>query len=198
MYRFHPLIRSVSHVIFLTFNFSFVSLLRVLPYLTGKKQRKRWTILWQFLLPWSFWIGLGFVIGWNDWLFVFVIPLLIANVIVSSYIATNHNLNPMVPVNDPLANSLSVTVPKWIDVLHFQFSYHVEHHIFPGMNPKYYPLVKKQILRLWPERYHCMPFVKALVLLWKTPRVYYRRKSFIDPATKHLYPTLGHGLEQDV
>lgn len=28
-----------------------------------------------------------------------------------------------------LANSLSVTVPSWIDWLHFNFSHHTEHHM---------------------------------------------------------------------
>ena len=111
--------------------------------------------------------------GPGKWLFAYVIPLLIANFIVMAYIATNHRLNPIVPVNDPLANCLSVTVPRWVDVLHFNFSYHTEHHLFPAMSSKYYPLVKEKIKEMWPERYHEMPMTKALAL-WNTPRVYYQ------------------------
>ena len=91
------------------------------------------------------WISLLFIMGPGKWLFAYVIPLLIANFIVMAYIATNHRLNPIVPVNDPLANCLSVTVPRWIDVLHFNFSYHTEHHLFPAMSSKYYPLVKRKL-----------------------------------------------------
>ena len=94
-------------------------------------------------MPWTVWISLLFIMGPGKWLFAYVIPLLIANFIVMAYIATNHRLNPIVPVNDPLANCLSVTVPRWVDVLHFNFSYHTEHHLFPAMSSKYYPLVKK-------------------------------------------------------
>lgn len=196
MYRLKRYIRIPFYALFLTINFTFVTWLRFIPYLKGTERVKRTTVLWQFIVPWTFWIALIGVIGWYDWLFVFFIPLLVTNVVVSSYIATNHNLNPMVSVNDPLANSLTVTVPKWVDVIHFNFSYHVEHHIFPGVNPKYYPLVKQHIKAMWPDRYFEMPFWRAMLALFSTPRVYYERTQFIDPATKEVYPTLGHGLEK--
>ena len=112
------------------------------------------------------------------------------------YISTNHRLNPLVPVNDPLANSLTVTVPKWMDILHFNFSYHTEHHLFPGINPKYYGLVKKEILRLYPERYHEMPLIDALKLLWSTPRIYYNGDKLIDPNKKKIYNSLESGLNK--
>lgn len=195
-YRLKHVIRVPFYIVFLTFNFTFVSLLRFIPYISGTERVKRATVWWQFVLPWAFWIGLIGVIGLHNWIFVYLIPLLVANFIASSYIATNHNLNPMVPVNDPLASSLTVTVPKWVDLLHFNFSYHAEHHMFPGVNPKYYPLIKQHILELWPDRYFQMPFWKAMLALLSTPRVYYQRTEFIDPATNELYPTLGHGLEK--
>lgn len=159
--------------------------------------KNRKIVLGQFLLPWAVWISLLFVMGFGKWFFAFLLPLLIANVIVMSYISTNHRLNPIVPVNDPLANSLSVTVPKWVDVLHFNFSYHTEHHIFSTMSPKYYPLVKKHIKEMWPERYHEMPMGKALIALWKTPRVYYQQKELIEPKKANVYGSLGNGLNPD-
>ncbi len=133
--------------------------------------------------------------GPGKWLFAYVIPLLIANFIVMAYIATNHRLNPIVPVNDPLANCLSVTVPRWVDVLHFNFSYHTEHHLFPAMSSKYYPLVKEKIKEMWPERYHEMPMTKALAALWNTPRVYYQGSELVDPHREHFYGSLGNGLD---
>jgi fatty acid desaturase len=110
------------------------------------------------------------------------------------YISTNHRLNPLVDVNDPLANCLTVTVPKWVDVLHFNFSYHTEHHLFPAMNPKYYPLVKAEIVKQWPERYNQMSLVRALITLWKTPRVYHGKDDLLDPHGNKLFSTLGNGL----
>jgi fatty acid desaturase len=151
----------------------------------------------QLLLPWAGWISLLFIMGPAKWFFAYLLPLLIANFIVMAYIATNHRLNPLTDVNDPLANSLTVTLPRWVDVLHFNFSYHTEHHLFPGVSSKYYPLVKARIKEMWPERYHEMPMHKALKALWKTPRVYYNETEFIDPREQNLYNSLGHGLDPD-
>ncbi|MBO8157374.1 MAG: acyl-CoA desaturase [Bacillaceae bacterium] len=197
IYRIPFFLRSIFGFIALAFTFSFHSFRMFLIYFREFKSGKRMKVFMQFILPWASWIGLMFVIGFTNWLFAFLLPLLIANFIVMSYIATNHRLNPLVPVNDPLANSLSVTVPKWVDILHFNFSYHTEHHLFPGMNPKYYPLVKKHIKNMWPERYHEMPMWKAMYALWKTPRVYYQKDKLIDPEEQHLYNTLGSGLDPD-
>lgn len=178
----------------LTFTFSMHTMRMFFTYISEFKSKKLGVWL-QMLVPWGVWIGLLTYVGFNKWMFMYLIPLLIGNFIVMAYISTNHRLNPLVPVNDPLANSLSVTVPKWIDVLHFNFSYHVEHHMFPGINPKYYPIVKEKILEFWPERYFQMSLVKALVTLWKTPRIYYNETEFLDPKNKNSYKSLGNGLD---
>ena len=41
----------------------------------------------------------------------------------------------------------TVTVPKVCDYLHSNFSYHTEHHLFPNIHPKYYPLISGLIQR---------------------------------------------------
>lgn len=179
----------------LTFTFTMHSSKMFMEFIRQFDPRNRPIVWLQFLAPWAIWISILFLIGPLKWFFAFLLPLLIANFIVMSYISTNHRLNPLVPVNDPLANSLTVTVPRWVDVLHFNFSYHTEHHLFPGMSPKYYPLVKQHIKRMWPERYHEMPLVTALKTLWKTPRVYFEEKEFIDPYKGKAYASLGHGLD---
>ena len=79
----------------------------------------------------AFWIGVFLVVGGWSFLFVYVVPVLIANAVAMSYIATNHFLNSMTSINDPLVNSLSVTAPRWVEALHLHFGYHVEHHVFP-------------------------------------------------------------------
>ncbi|MCA1029637.1 acyl-CoA desaturase [Bacillus timonensis] len=159
-----------------------------------KKRRAVWV---EAILPWVSWIALLFLLGPVKWFFAFLLPLLIANFIVMCYISTNHRLNPLTPVNDPLANSLTVTVPKWVDVLHFNFSYHTEHHLFPGMSPKYYPLVKAKIKEFWPERYHEMPMTKALKALWKTPRLYFSENELIEPRHNKVFGSLGNGLDPE-
>jgi fatty acid desaturase len=195
IYRIPLKIRAAFSFCSLTFTFSLHSLRMFMQNIKEFKRTQRIVVWIQFLLPWVTWIGLLFWLGPVKWFFAFLLPLLIANFIVMAYISTNHRLNPLVPVNDPLANSLTVTVPKWVDFLHFNFSYHTEHHLFPGMSSKYYPLVKKHIKDMWPTSYHEMPMGQALKALFKTPRIYYKDKELIDPRRENVYSSLGNGLD---
>lgn len=195
IYRLPLTMRALLEFLSLSVTFTLHSTRMFFIYVKEFQPKKQLSVWVQFLLPWAVWTSLLFVVGFTSWLFLFLIPLLIANAIVMGYISTNHRLNPHVPVNDPLANSLSVTVPKWVDVLHFNFSYHTEHHIFPSMSSKYYPLVKKHIKDIWPSRYHEMPMSNALKALWNTPRVYYNGTELIDPQAELVYGSLGNGLD---
>jgi fatty acid desaturase len=197
IYRLPFFFRAFVDFISLAITFSLHSFRMFVCYIKEGKSSRR-AILWaQFILPWVSWITLLFVIGVEKWIFAYLLPLLIANLIVMGYISTNHRLNPLVEINDPLANCLTVTVPRWVDALHFNFSYHTEHHLYPGMNPKYYPLVKEYIKKFWPERYHEMSLVKALITLYKTPRVYYDKTELIDPHKGKICGSLGNGLDPD-
>ncbi|PYZ92293.1 acyl-CoA desaturase [Salipaludibacillus keqinensis] len=197
IYRLPFSVRAFFEFLSLSFTFTLHSTRMFFIYVKEFKVEKRWAVWMQFVLPWVTWIGLMFFVGLTNWLFIFLVPLLIANAIVMGYISTNHRLNPQVEVNDPLANSLSVTVPKWINVLHFNFSYHTEHHLFPSMSSKYYPLVKEQIKKKWPDLYHEMPMTSALKALWNTPRIYYNGNELIDPSKDMVYGSLGHGLNYE-
>ncbi|WP_114571313.1 fatty acid desaturase family protein [Exiguobacterium flavidum] len=197
VYRLPFPIRAFFGFLSLSLTFSLHSLHMFFVYIKDFKKETRTTVWLQMLLPWATWLGLLAIMGPVKWFFAFLLPLLIGNFIVMAYISTNHRLNPLVPVNDPLANSLTVTVPRWVDFLHFNFSYHTEHHLFPGMSSKYYPLVKARIKEMWPERYHEMPMAKAMIALYKTPRVYFDNTGLIDPKDGKLYGSLGHGLDPD-
>jgi fatty acid desaturase len=190
-------IRMIGYIIFLTFNFTLHSTRMFFVFFKAFKPNKQPLVLLELLLPWTTWIVLLIVVGPVKWVFIFVIPAAIANFIMSSYIATNHNLNPQTEVNDPLANSLSVTVPKWVNVLHFNFSYHTEHHLFPTMSSKYYPLVKAKIKEFWPERYHEMPMTRAMFILLKTPRPYLKQDELVDMFNGKVYSVLGKGLDPE-
>lgn len=194
VYKLPLSVRSLFGFFFLAIQFSLHSSNMFKLYIKEFTGKNRAAVVMQLVLPWASWIGLLLLIGPVKWFFAFLLPLLIANMIVMGYISTNHRLNPLVDVNDPLANCLTVTVPKWVDVLHFNFSYHTEHHLFPAMNPKYYPLVKEEILKQWPERYHQMSLPRALITLYKTPRVYHEKNELFDPHGNAAYQTLGNGL----
>lgn len=110
----------------------------------------------------------------------YLIPIWIGHAGLMFYIYTNHMLCGMTEVNDVLINSLSIRVPKIFDILHINFSYHTEHHIFPGMNPNYYPLVQDLLLTHYPERFNLMDADKVWKLMLQTPRHYLNKDTFTD------------------
>ena len=142
---------------------------------------------------WAFWIAVLVLIGPWSFLFVYVVPTLVANAIVMSYIATNHFLNPLTEVNDPFANSLSVTGPRWLEVLHLHFGYHVEHHLFPTMSGRHAPVVREVLRGLYGERYLSMPHGRALRLLYTRPKLHREHDTLVDPRTRATFNTLAPG-----
>lgn len=157
--------------------------------------RKRIIALGQYAVPIVFWLSLGAWLGWGNWIFFYLIPLLVGNFIVISYIATNHLLNPLLHTEDPMVGSLTVTTWRILDVLHLNFSHHIEHHIFPALSPRYAPQVKALLKQLFPERYNEMSHARALLTLWRTPRLYLDGILLVDPRTENVYGTLGNGLD---
>ena len=136
------------------------------------------------------WATVAGLVGFVPFLFVFVIPLLVANVIVMSFILTNHALSPRVAINDPLVSGLSVTAPRWIEWITLKFGYHVEHHLFPAMSSRHARRVRALLLRRWPRRYQSMPLRVALGRLHRTARVYLDSVTLVDPRTGQEHATL--------
>lgn len=104
---------------------------------------------------------------WHCYLFAVPIPLFAASAVTMAYVWTNHLLKPLCEHSDPLASSTSVIVPHWVDWLHDNFSYHTEHHVFPGMNPRYYPEVSRLLKQHFPDRYHRISFGEAWRRIWE-------------------------------
>jgi fatty acid desaturase len=144
----------------------------------------------ETLLGLAIWATVAAMVGFVAFIFVFVIPLLVANVIVMSFILTNHSLSPRVEINDPLVSGLSVTTPRWIERLTLQFGYHVEHHMFPAMSARHAGAVRSLLRTYWPERYQSMPLSSALLRLHRTARVYKDAVTLVDPQTGLEFPTL--------
>ncbi|HEY5926743.1 MAG TPA: fatty acid desaturase [Kofleriaceae bacterium] len=139
------------------------------------------------------WAVVAALVGFVPFLFVYVLPLLIANVIVMSFILTNHGLSPRVEINDPLVSGLSVTAPRWIELLTLQFGYHVEHHLFPAMSSRHARRVRDLLRVRWPARYQSMSLYRALSELHRTARVYKDAATLVDPRTGREYATLMPG-----
>jgi fatty acid desaturase len=103
----------------------------------------------------------------------YLLPLWLGYSIMIFYIYTQHLICPMTPINDPLVNSVSIQLPKIVDLLHFNFSYHAEHHIFPGINTDYYPAVRELLKTHYPEQMHYILDARdAWRFLLTTPRHY--------------------------
>lgn len=113
--------------------------------------------------------------------FGYLLPIWIGYAGLIFYIYTNHMGCQMTSVNDPLLNSVSIRVPKLFDLLHFNFSYHTEHHIFPGMNSDYYPMVRELLKIHYLERMnYILTAGEAWQLLLTTPRHYKDENTFTD------------------
>lgn len=197
LYRLAPWLRSLVTFMSFAIWFSVHGFLMFVRFLPQFRPRQRAMALAQLAGPLTLWLGLLLLLGPVKWTFAYVVPLLVANFVVMSYIATNHLLNPLTDVNDPLSNSLTVLTPRWVDVWHLNFSHHTEHHIFPMMSARYAPQVKRLAQQLWPDRYNAMPHWKALLTLWRTPRLYRDDSTLVDPHRNLAYPVLGRGLDPD-
>jgi len=106
----------------------------------------------------AIWAVVAALVGLLPFFFVYVLPLVIANIIVMSFILTNHALSPRCEINDPLISGLSVTAPRWVELVTLSFGYHVEHHLFPAMSSRHARTLRDLIRKKWPGRYQSMPF----------------------------------------
>ena len=156
-------------------------------YLTAPEHRRA---LLETGLAVALWTALGVSVGLVSFVFVYVLPLLVANAVVMGFILTNHSLSPMAPHNDPMLSSLSVTLPPILEWATLRFGYHVEHHIYPSMSSRHAPAVRELLRERWPGRYQSLPLGKALLLLHRTPRVYKDHYTVVDPGTNRECRTL--------
>lgn len=141
----------------------------------------------------AFWIAVFALAGARSFLFIYVLPVLVANAVTMSYIATNHFLNSLTDINDPLVNALSVTNPRWLEAMHLQFGYHVEHHVLPTVSGRHAPVVRDALVRLYGDRYLTMPHGLALRLLYTRPKLHDTHDTLVDPRTMERFHTLAPG-----
>jgi fatty acid desaturase len=119
----------------------------------------------------------------------YLLPLSFGYAGMMAYIFTNHLLSPATAINDPLANSLSLKLPMCMDVLHVHFSYHAEHHIFPGLNSDYYPLVRELLSQYYGDRMgYLVSGAEAWKMLLSTPRQYLDNITLVSRSGKEQAP----------
>lgn len=144
----------------------------------------------ESLLAASIWVVVALAMGPVAFLWAYVLPLLVANTVIMSFILTNHSLSPHTTVNDPLINSLSVTGPRWFEWLTQDFGFHVEHHLFPAMSARHGRRVRDVLRARWPERYQSATLLKALGALHRSARVYETSTTLVDPKSGRRWQTL--------
>lgn len=174
-----------SSAFFFFYRFTYHS--QIVLWLTSKKYpeafkalNRKQAIMESFVI-FSAWITLALVGGWKIAVFGIAIPMAIANFTLMSYIATNHFLRPLVDHYNPIDDSMSVTTLKIIDFFHLNFSHHVEHHYFPSMNWRFTPRVRKSLMRHAADQYLAPSHWKAILWLYKTPRIYADANTLINP-----------------
>ena len=136
------------------------------------------------MFSFAYWLGAANIV------YGAVIPFLVMNYILMSYISTNHNVSPLTKDNDPLVNSLTVTNHPVLEFLHLNFGYHVEHHLFPTMSPAHSKKVHKALVAKYGDQYKMMSKGAAMKLLYKTPRIYKNSKQLVHPYTGEVHDTI--------
>lgn len=142
------------------------------------------------------WVVLFYFFRWEGAVYLFLIPSALTSVFNMLYIHSNHHLSPRTPVNDPLINSLTVTSPRFIQWFHGDFGFHVEHHIFPSMSPRYARQLHELLKANYPDRYQVMPWWKAIKLLFQTGTAYTDDgERLVNTRTGETQWTLRHGRD---
>ncbi|NJO76538.1 MAG: fatty acid desaturase, partial [Leptolyngbyaceae cyanobacterium RM1_406_9] len=144
--------------------------------------RERWAIAQEILLISMLHLSIIAYLNFEPVKLIlsYFLPIAIGYAGAMFYIFTNHMLCQMTSINDPLVNSVSLKIPKLFDVLHLNFSYHTEHHIFPGINSDYYPVVQKLLQTYHPKRFNLLEAREVWRLLMQTPRHHQNDTTFTD------------------
>ena len=140
----------------------------IVPFKPKYSSKQRAKIVVELVVIILFQITIFNLVGRNLLAYFFASPLsyLFTSAVFNTYIFTNHFLNPIHEHSDPLLGTTTVEVPALLNKLHFNFSYHTEHHLFPSMNSKFYPELSKILQTKYPDRYHYLTIKDAWKKLW--------------------------------
>lgn len=152
--------------------------------------KKRLIIALEFLLIISLQGLIIFYVGLHpvNLILGYFLPMALGHAGAMFYIFTQHLGCPMTDVNDPLINTISMRLHPLIDVLHLNFSYHTEHHIFPSFNSDYYPQVQELLQTHYPNRMNLVTGKEAWQALLASPRHYKDDNTLTDYAGNTAVP----------
>ena len=122
-------------------------------------------ILLIALLQWVVFLAVGR--SWPAYILASPLAIVFTSAVVMIYVFTNHFLNPLGDGTDPVKATTSVIVPILFDRMHFNFSYHTEHHLFPNMNSEYYPALSRLLAERFGQDYNRILIKSAWSQLWR-------------------------------
>ncbi len=120
-------------------------------------------VFFELLYILSFWTFIWVIVGFSNAIWISLISWYTYSSLVILFIITQHQRDPVfIEIADPLLTTTSVIIPHWLDRIINWHSFHVEHHIFPGINFDYYPIISKGIREMYPDKYERIPLFKAV------------------------------------
>jgi fatty acid desaturase len=128
-----------------------------------------------------FWIAIGLMTGVRGALLIVLVPMLVANFVVLAYVVTNHMLRPLTDSGETLTTTMSVRTTRLLDRIHFHFSHHVEHHLFPRLPSSMTPHVRRSLMLHFGNEYLAPSHGLALLWIFRTPRLYDDFVTLVDP-----------------
>jgi fatty acid desaturase len=129
----------------------------------------------------AFWSSVAIVSGPRGALLAVILPIAVGNAVILGYVLTNHMLRPLSDGDDTLTTTMSVRTLRIFDRMHFHFSHHIEHHLFPGVCSSKMPHIRRVLQHHYGDRYLCPPHWSAIRMIFSTPRVYDGADALIDP-----------------
>lgn len=135
----------------------------------GFNKRRAIIDVFLYILIWALF---SHYIGLYNVVFLVVVPMMVGNAIFMLYATTEHVYLPHTDSNNPLNNTVSVRVPRLVDVLTLNFSHHTEHHLFPRVSFRKLPFIRTWLEKNLPSYYMRPSMISALKIVFSTPRVY--------------------------
>src|ERR1041385_367912 len=128
-----------------------------------------------------FWSTVAFLTGVRGTLLIVLLPMAIGNAVILSYVLTNHMLRPLRTSEETLTTTMSVRTLRLFDWMHFYFSHHVEHHLFPTVCSSQMPKIRRVLQERFGSQYLCPPHWQAVWMIFRTPRIYDGADALVDP-----------------
>jgi fatty acid desaturase len=129
----------------------------------------------------AFWCAVTIVAGPRGALLIVILPMAVGNAVILSYVLTNHMLRPLSAPDDTLTTTMSVRTLGLLDRVHFYFSHHVEHHLFPAVCSSRMPRIRRVLQERFGDRYLCPSHWHAVRMIFHTPRIYDGADALVDP-----------------